>query len=321
MLALTCAISNIGAHLPAASAYGLTRPKIALCLGPGGTRAAAHIGVLKAFEESGIPVDVIAGCSMGAIVGGLYAAGVPLDKVEKLCLNGELKTAYVPGLVLPRLVANYLPNVARYFGKPSYAGIFSGQKLEQLIEQQLPDDCRNIEQLKIPFSAMATDLVDGHLYRLTRGNLATAIKASCALPPLIRPVKVANQLFVDGGLGGSIRALSAHELGADLAIAVCVDDSLRPMPDHSFISARRISQRLRKINQADSPANIPGHVDLVIQPQVGSIKVLSGRRQDFERAEEAGYTAAKAAIPDIEQMIARSNARGPETTIGQRLVR
>jgi NTE family protein len=279
----------------------LRQPKVALVLGGGGTRGAAHIGVLKVFLQEGIPIDTLAGCSMGAIVGGLFAAGVSLQQIEHICLDGELKEAYVPGHIWPRALSYIFPRLSHPFGRRPYPGLFTGETLEHFLESQLPAGRQNIEDLPIPFYSVVTNLLDGRAYFIDRGKLSTAIRASAAMPPVLKPVSVGGKLYADGGLSTTARSFSARQLGADLAIAVSVDAALVPVDAESLRSRRAFSQRVKSIEQSDSDDSNPSLSDVVIRPNVRGIGLFSNNPEDFRRAIAAGEQAAREAMPEVRR--------------------
>jgi NTE family protein len=176
---------------------------VGLALSSGGARGAAHVGVLKVLEEEGIVPDVIAGASMGAQLGGAYAAGVPIHELENLWQTTSLG----------RVAKNLLPTVP-------WSGWSSGNAMRRFLRELL-GDC-SIEDLPIPFAAIATDLETGLPVSLTRGSLVEAIRASLSVPGLFTPVWINQHLCIDGGVSNPLPVDVARELGADVVIAVDV---------------------------------------------------------------------------------------------------
>ena len=173
---------------------------VALTLGGGGARGAAHIGVLRVFEEEGLLVDQIVGNSMGSIVGGMYSAGVPLADISTHLEDLSLRHAYMPGGVAKKIASLPFSKLVYRFRPEHYAGLWSGERLTKYLDGVLPRPNMEMSDTKIPFSAVATNLLDGKAYRITKGRLSTAIKASAAISPLIQPVAINGKLFVDGGV-------------------------------------------------------------------------------------------------------------------------
>jgi NTE family protein len=181
--------------------------KIGLALGGGAARGWAHIGVLRVLEEAGIVPDVIAGCSIGAVVGGCYAAG-KLDELEAFTLS--LTKRRVMGLL------------DFHF---SGAGLIAGGRLQRLLDQDLTD--RRVETLPIKFCTIATELVSGHEVWLTRGPLVQAMRASYALPGVFDPVMVGGRWLMDGALVNPIPITAARALGADVVVCVNLNGEVR----------------------------------------------------------------------------------------------
>jgi len=181
----------------------MIKAKVALVLSSGGARGLAHIGVLKVLEKNNIPIHLIVGTSMGAFVGGFYAAGTGVDLMEEVALSVNKK--FVAKMLAPGLPKSGLVNIDRI---RSYLREFLGD-LE-------------IEQLRIPFASVATDLTTGEEVIHDSGPLVEAIIASIAIPGLFRPVHYQNRYLVDGGLVNPLPVSIAHKFGADVIIAVNV---------------------------------------------------------------------------------------------------
>ena len=174
--------------------------RIGLALGGGAARGWAHIGVLRALERAGIKPDIIAGTSIGAVVGGCHAAG-HLDNLERWARE-----------LTPKRIFGYLD--LNFAG----TGLISGQRLCERLEQHLGD--RNIEDLGTRFTAVATEIGTGHEHWLSRGRLVDAVRASYALPGVFKPVKVHGRWLFDGALVNPIPVSVCRALGARYVIAV-----------------------------------------------------------------------------------------------------
>ncbi len=208
------------------------RPRIGLVLSGGGARGAAHIGVLKVLEENRVPIDVIAGSSMGAVVGGLYASGLSAADIERVMTSVDWQDAFRDrpartDLNFRRkledqtyLVKFPLGLKGRRFRLPR--GLVQGQKLTQILRGlTLPvAQVQSFDDLAIPFRAVATDIVTGDRVILDHGDLATAMRASLSAPGVFAPVEHDGRLLVDGGLSSNLPIDVAREMGVDVLIVV-----------------------------------------------------------------------------------------------------
>jgi NTE family protein len=281
------------------------RPTIAVALGGGGVRGAALIGVLRVLEREQIPIDYLAGASIGSVIGGLYAAGVPLDEIEKMMQDGSMQKSYARGN-FPLKVCGYgLAKVRFLFIKKKHsAGLSSGNRFSKYLAERLPENQQNIEDLKIPFCIQATCLSDGMAHRLTTGNLSQAMLASCAIPPLVRPAEFNGKLYVDGSLWGNTPVKAAKEFSPDLVIAVPIDARLKDMEKREFLHTIQIAERMTDIivNSVDR-MELP-LADVIIHPEISEIPILSRSTKDVTPAVIAGTLAAEQALPSIRKAIA-----------------
>jgi len=175
-------------------------PKIGLALGSGGARGFAHLGVLKVLRENGIPIDLIAGSSMGAVVGTLYAAGTSIERLYQFAL--AFKRKYYLDYTVPKM------------------GFISGNRVKELI--RLFTHQKHFHQLNIPVAVVATDLYDGKKVIFKEGPVADAVRASIAIPGIFVPEKIDGRLLVDGGVVDRVPVSVVKEMGADIVIAVDV---------------------------------------------------------------------------------------------------
>jgi NTE family protein len=275
-----------------------SRNSIGLALGAGAARGWAHIGAIERLVENGIVPTVVAGTSIGALAGGLYAAG-KLDALKRFALS-----------LTRRRVFSLLDVSWRG------SGIFAGEKLALLLEEQIGGF--QFADLRIPFLCIATELATGHEVWLRSGPLATALRASYALPGIFKPVRIAEHWFIDGGVVNPIPVSACRALGARMVIAVNLSaDSatgivLQNPPDttvHSrssqqpslssvLVAAFNITQdRLSRSRLAGDPP------DVSLTLHTPGLSLF-----DFARAEEAiiaGRTAADLAMPEIERMLSR----------------
>lgn len=278
------------------------RPTVALALGGGGARGAAHIGVLRVLREEGVPIDYIVGNSMGSVVGGLYASGVSLEHIEEIVKNGTLSKSYMPGWLPPKILISPLAKLLHPFRK-HYAGLWTGKKFGQFLERQLPEGIQNVEDTPIPFSAIATNLIDGKAYRISDGRLSSAIRASSSIPPLLQPVAIGDKVYVDGGVRANLPASAARDTGADIVIAILVDEPLQILPATRFLHLSGIVERLGDIILAVADARQLPFADIVINPDVSGLPVIRGTPADASKAILAGETATRKALPAIRRRL------------------
>jgi NTE family protein len=258
----------------------INRPRIGLALSGGAARGIAHVGVLRALQENNIPIDAIAGASAGALVGGSYATGLSIDKLEKMASG--FRWRHTARLSFSRL------------------GLQSNARREKFLRAHLP--VTRFEDLKIPFAAMVTDLRKGTLivFRDT-GDLPFAIRASACIPAIYVPVRDRDgRLLIDGGIVANLPISHTRDLGADIVIAVDVNaDGIRffdrphtalGVLAYTFIAVERIVS-----NQERATA------DILIVPKVGHIRWDQTRRAD--ELVQAGYEAGLEAIDKIRKLI------------------
>ena len=258
------------------------RVRVGLALSGGAARGIAHVGVLRALVENEIPIDAIAGASAGALIGGCFAAGLSIERLEEMAAT--FRWRHTARLSFSRL------------------GLQSNARMEKFLRANLP--VTRFEDLKIPFAAMVTDLRKGSLIVFRdKGDLPFAIRASCAIPFVYAPVKDRDgRLLIDGGIVQNLPISQTRDLGADICIAVDVNfDGIkffdRPhtalgVLAYTFIAVERIVS-----NQQRRDA------DLLIVPKIGHIRWDQTRRA--KELIKAGYEAGLESIDEIKKLIAQ----------------
>ena len=284
------------------------RPTIALALGGGGVRGAAHIGVLRVLKREGIPIDYIAGSSMGAVVGGMYAAGVPLDELERMFQDRSLFKAFTPvpvSIKLSELPIRAIIGTAKRAVqiKNGVPGLYSKNNLMTFVSKHLPSERQNVEETEIPFTAVATNLIDGKAYAFEKGSLGRAVQASSAIPLYVKPIAYNNMLLVDGALRANVPTGQARHSGADIVISVNVNENLQPFGNQRFNSIAQLTNRAASIMLDEVDAQHASLADLEIRPEIVSMPVYSRSVRDADRAIAAGEEAAERAIPQIRTLI------------------
>jgi NTE family protein len=280
------------------------RPKIGLALGGGGARGAAHVGVLRVLQREGIHIDMIAGTSIGAIVGGMYCAGLSVDQIESQFSKPRLMKSYMTAPIWMSVAARPIFILPRLVGWRPYDGFYFGNKFRNYYRKCLPENRRNIEDLKIPFRAITTNLVDGHLFVIDHGDLSRAVQASSAIPVLRRPVGLSEeQVLVDGAVLNNVPVDEVKKMGADIVIAVSVSEHLATVPGKHFRKLGSVGRRLEQVFLSHTDAEQMAHADLIIHPRTDNIGILSTDSRDATRGIKAGEDAANQTMPSIKRLI------------------
>jgi NTE family protein len=287
-----------------------TGKKLGVALGGGGVRGFCHIGVLKVLEREGITVDLIAGTSSGALIGAAYASGSSLQeirrKVDAYILSPEFQSSTLReiGLTMNPSEQTFWEKTLKalrqkYFLLSAFVkpAILPLKDFEDLIRYFIPDI--DIRETKIPFCAVATDLITGKQIVISEGSLRQAVLASCAVPSAVDPVRVGNWLLADGGITSLVPVLTAREAGADAVIAVVVDGEKKIAGD--FDTAQEIFSRAGDITSDKLQQMELMQADVVIRPRIGDL-----HWSDFTRAKgliQEGETAASLALGEIREAI------------------
>jgi NTE family protein len=296
---LSVLVTSILSALPS-DAQQANRPKVALALGGGGTRGAAHVGVLRVLQQQGIQIDYIAGTSMGSVVGALYAAGLCIDDIESKFTTPKIMKNFMTVSLPTRMALVPVFTIPRILGWHPYDGFYFGNKYRKYLESCFPQNCRRIQDTKIPFRAVCTDLVTGQLRYLDEGPIGYALQASCAVPILRKPVPTADgALLCDGAMVQNLPVDQARAMGADIVIAVDVDERLCHLDRDTFRKSGSVALRVEQIYLSRADASQVAKADIVIHPNVDGIDLLSTKASDAREAIRAGEAAARAALPHI----------------------
>jgi len=260
-------------------------PRVAVVLGGGAARGFAHVGVLRVLEDERIPIDLIVGTSVGSLVGALYADGYNARELEALSRTLGRDDFFDFGLG-PAL-----------FG----IGLASGERLQHWMTDHLR--ARNVEQLARPFAAVATDLDDGSVVVLDRGDIARAVRASSAIPGVFEPVSIDGKLLVDGGVVANLPVEVARRLGADVVIAVDVTEVTGKAAPTSFVEV--VMRAVTILTHADVERSAKA-ADVLVAPAVGDVDLLDFDAKDRAMAE--GVAAARGKLPDIRRSLEQRRA-------------
>nr|WP_245964974.1 patatin-like phospholipase family protein [Trinickia dinghuensis] len=287
-----------------------SRPSIGLVLSGGGARGYAHLGVLRVLEESRIPVDCIAGTSMGAVVGGLYASGMTADAMQARLEHVNLADIAFDVEKRADLPQSQREDSRLYVGSVGFgadgvklpAGLVQGNRLQALLQEwtsTLPLNAP-FDTLPIPYRAIATNLSTGDEVVLDHGSLPLAIRASMAMPGLFAPTELDGAALVDGGLVNNLPTDVARSMGAQVLIAVDISSPLRPLD--ALSSPTDVMQQMLGIlihqNVGRHRAQLTPN-DVLIKPALGNLSF-----SDFARANEAieaGASAARAVLPQLRR--------------------
>ena len=260
-----------------------TRLRVGLVLGGGGARGAAHIGVLKELERRRIPVDAIAGTSMGAIVGGLYATGMSADELEYLVGSLDWAGALADkpdrkDLSFRRKQDDAEVPIGFELGVRGMElvlpkGVIQGQKLDLLLREltQHASHINDFDQLPIPFRVIASDIERGEAWVMDKGDLAESIRASMSVPGVFAPVLIGDRLLVDGGIVGNLPIDVMQEMGVDIIIAVDVEFPLygpEELGSVLAISEQMLTILIRK--ETRRQIERLGDRDVLIRPELGT---------------------------------------------------
>ncbi len=263
-----------------APATDLPKPRIALVLGGGAARGFAHIGVIRSLEQEKIPIDLVVGTSVGSLIGAIYASDVNSFDLEWTAFQLEKDSIFDYGIL------NAITGM----------GVAKGDKLEDFVKTKVT--APNIENLKIPFAAIATDLNRGTRVILDKGPVARAVRASSAIPGVFNPVEHQGKMLVDGGVLDNIPVDAAREKGADIVIAVDIGENVT-----NFNITNVVDVMLQSITimSAENAKFRKKDADVLIAPAVGDVGMLDFGQK--KRCMQAGIEAAQKAMPEIKAKI------------------
>lgn len=262
--------------------FRFRKPKIGLALGGGSAKGLSHIGVIKILEANNIPIDFIAGTSIGALIGGSYAALRDISKIEEFVLATNWRE------ILPLID----PSI--------FKGLIGGDKIKKFIDDRIGKI--SFDDLEIPFTAVATDFETGEPVYISTGKVSDAIRASISLPLVFKPVKYRERLLTDGGLSAPVPVAVLKDMGAKIIIAVNL---------LTYYSTNNKSSKasLGFYNIANDTINILNHhlandnvkdADLVIRPNVKDIGWKNILTRDGSR--EAITAGEKAMLEKLEEL-------------------
>ncbi|MCL2540403.1 MAG: patatin-like phospholipase family protein [Firmicutes bacterium] len=257
--------------------------KVGLALGGGGARGFCHIGVVEVLQENGIPIDVVTGCSMGAMIGGGVAAGVPIEQARKMAVAVNQQAVFDI-------------EIRHLFAEGLAAGKKAMKTYKKLVGEKLIEDC------SIKFAAIATDLVSSKLHVITSGTIWQAVRASVAIPGVFHPVKEDGRVLVDGGVLKRIPIEEVRELGADIVIAVDALGAPHDKPElKSVFDIIEMSYLIMDWKMAEKERKA---AELLIVPEMGNKTVYEFKNN--QEAIDAGRKAATDALPKIFELLKKN---------------
>lgn len=256
--------------------------KVGLALSGGSAYGYAHIGVLEVLEENNIPVNIIAGTSMGALLGGIYASGVSIQDMHKRLANfSKIKMVDVNPLFL------------------SHGGLIIGNKVTQILKNMAGN--KTLEECKIPFKAIATDIATGEKYVFEKGDLVQAIRASISVPGMFKPVKIEDKVLVDGGLSDNMPVEEVRKMGADVVIGVDVctyykkQNNLKTMIDIVISASNIMVSNLVKAKKDKG--------DICIKIEQPNVSFNGFSYKDALKSIEFGRKYALEMLPEIKRLV------------------
>lgn len=264
----------------------MSKLKVGLALGGGGALGMAHVGVLKALGQNGIIPDIIVGTSIGALVGGVYASGLPLENIEKQALN--FKTVQLVDVNL------------------SLTGVFSGKSVLKVLKNIIQNDYE-IENLQTKYGAVAVDVVSGEEVLLEKGSLLKAIRSSISVPGIFIPYNYNGKYFVDGGVLNNIPENHVKNMGADVIISVNLLNEYKPnaipktaisaITYSTFIMQRRVTELM------------PKYADIRLNFNLSKYKQESFNKKSAEELIKIGYDETLKVIPKIKKLINKKQVK------------
>ncbi len=271
------------------------KTKIGLALGSGGAKGLSHIGVIKVLAENNIPIDFIAGSSIGALIGAHYATYKDVDKLEKIALNSNWRTSL--SLLDPSLSGGFL----------------KGTKVEYLIKGWF--NGYNFDDLKIPLTTVATDLISGQEVDINNGDLVKAIRASISVPLIFKPIKYNGYLLADGGLSNPLPDDIVRKMGADVVIAVNLDNRFFDNKfDENNSSIMKTSARALNVIRYNFAQDSLKSGDIIIEPEVREVGFVGWNKffnsRESEEIIRMGEVATTEVLPEIKNLIKEKEEGG-----------
>ena len=284
------------------------RPTVGVVLCGGGAKGFAHIPILKAIDNAGIPVDYIAGTSIGSIIGSLYAAGYDPDMMEKIVREQDWNQVIydkIPRTLIPveqkmqerQYLATFPIKNGKIKVKPALVdGLYVNLLLSKLM---LPvSEIHDYRKLPVPFFCIATDVEHACQYEMTEGNLARSVRSSMSIPFLFKPVSMDGRVFVDGGMVNNFPVRNMEERGVDIIIGVDLEDSI--IPASKIDNSIELFESMLNLSSLEESNYARSHCDLYIKPNLHGRNMMSF--DDFDSIIKFGEDAANEYYPYLKKL-------------------
>ena len=293
------------------------RPKVGVVLSGGGAKGFAHIGALRVIEEAGIPIDYIAGTSMGSIIGGLYAVGYDPDMMQKLCTEQDwnlIMKDQIPRRFIPLekrinerhyIVTLPYKNGQLKIKRSLIDGMYVNMLLTRLMMPAYKQ--RDFSKLPVPFLCIATDMITADPIEFISGSLAQSIRSSMSIPFLFEPVDYEGYLLCDGGLTNNFPVRNVREKGADIIIGV--DLEIIKSDPNVLDNSLKVLERLISVVSQDESNKAREECNILIRPQLGKANMMSFN--DFSPIINCGEEGAREKFPELKRLADSLQALGP----------
>jgi len=290
--------------------------KIGLALSGGGARGLAHIGILKVIDELNLKIDYIAGTSMGAVVGGLYAMGYPANEIEDMILNNDFNNVFDEVVSREDLYigqkrwmpyANYYFDLDDKFRPGLPEALFSGSKLINTLFDYTyaASNINNFNELPIPFKCVATNIITGEMKVFDNGNLHEVMRASMSAPSILEPMKLGNGLYIDGGIRANLPSEIVQEMGADVIVGLQLSSGLRSK--ENLDNLIKVLDQTINFSMTDNVIKSVDLCDILIKPEL--LDVSNHNFNNIKEIIDMGEIAARKHINELKELPKRKERK------------
>jgi NTE family protein len=283
--------------------------KVGLALSGGGARGLAHIGILKVIDELNIKVDYIAGTSMGAVVGGLYAMGYSATEIEEMILNNDFNNIFDEAVSREDLYigqkrwmpyANYYFDLDDRFRPGLPEALFSGSKLINTLFSYTytASNINNFNELPIPFKCVATNVLTGEMKVFEKGNLHEVMRASMSAPSILEPMKLGDELYIDGGIRANLPSEIVQEMGADIIIGLQLSSELRSK--ENLDNLIKVLDQTINFSMTDNVKKSIDLCDILIKPEL--LELSNYNFNNIKKVIDLGEIVARKHIEELKEL-------------------